>query len=163
MNFSPQYWFTLFCHEAIIVANLRTFPAYNLKFKKLRWRTKIDKLQVWGELGWAERLPKRFSYTIQKSWHHLWTAPQYGWQFLTQSGVDRRELKIWAGRRSIARQILPAPNNISTAHNWFPDLSDRQLWRVGFLDAILIKATMHCIALHCNERTFLVLGHRTAI
>ena len=25
VNFSPQYWFTLFCRETIIVANLRTF------------------------------------------------------------------------------------------------------------------------------------------
>ena len=25
VNFSPQYWFTLFCREAIIDANLRTF------------------------------------------------------------------------------------------------------------------------------------------
>ena len=36
--------FTLFCHAAIFVVNLRTFLAYNFQ---MRWRTKNDKYQVW--------------------------------------------------------------------------------------------------------------------
>ena len=39
-----QYWFTLFCRNEICVTNLRTFLAYNLQAKKLRWRTKNE---VW--------------------------------------------------------------------------------------------------------------------
>ena len=34
MNFSPQYWFTLFCYEAIIDANLHTFRRPIWSFKK---------------------------------------------------------------------------------------------------------------------------------
>ena len=33
-NKYARYWFTLFCREAIFVANLRTFLAYNLQAKK---------------------------------------------------------------------------------------------------------------------------------
>ena len=107
---------------------------------------KLTNYRYGGSWGEPKDYPKDFLIP-SKNHDIIYEQLLNGWQFLTRSGVDRRELKIWAGRRSIARQILPAPNNISTAHNWFPDLSDRQLWRVGFLDAILIKATMHCIAL----------------
>ena len=31
VNFTPRYWFTLFCREAVFVANLRTFLVYFLQ------------------------------------------------------------------------------------------------------------------------------------
>ena len=43
-----KYWFTLFCRDAIFVANLRTFLAYLLQAKKIWWRTENDKYEVWG-------------------------------------------------------------------------------------------------------------------
>ena len=39
--------FTLFCREAIFVANLRTFLAYFFAGQKVWWRTKKDKYEVW--------------------------------------------------------------------------------------------------------------------
>ena len=41
-----KYWFTLFCRDAIFVANLRTFLAYLLQAKKIWWRTENDKYEV---------------------------------------------------------------------------------------------------------------------
>ena len=38
--------FTLFCREAIFVANLRTFLAYFFAGQKVWWRTKKDKYNV---------------------------------------------------------------------------------------------------------------------
>ena len=40
-----QYEFTLFCRDAIFVANLRTFPAYNLQAKNA---VAYKKLQISG-------------------------------------------------------------------------------------------------------------------
>ena len=41
-----NYWFTLFCRDAIFVANLRTFLVYLLQAKKIWWRTENDKYEV---------------------------------------------------------------------------------------------------------------------
>ena len=40
--------FTLFCREAIFVANLRTFFGVLFAGQKVWWRTKKDKYQVWS-------------------------------------------------------------------------------------------------------------------
>ena len=46
VNFSPQYWFTLFCHEAINVANLRTFSSVHFEVLKIALAYKNWQLQV---------------------------------------------------------------------------------------------------------------------
>ena len=50
-----KYWFTLFCRDAIFVANLRTFLAYLLQVKKIWWRTENDKYEVWSRLRLTRR------------------------------------------------------------------------------------------------------------
>ena len=42
-----KYWFTLFCCDAIFVANLHTLLAYLLQVKKIWWCSENDKYEVW--------------------------------------------------------------------------------------------------------------------
>ena len=46
VNFTSQFWFTLFCREAIFVANLRTFGCTIFRPENV-WVWKNDKYQVW--------------------------------------------------------------------------------------------------------------------
>ena len=69
MNFTQRYYFTLFCCEAVFVANLRTFLVYN--FKRPQNALVYKKGQKWGMLTWYDAINRKTDMIVKKSSHTL--------------------------------------------------------------------------------------------